>query len=480
MLDWGLGFLDGLASFVTDPAGAVAGWTFDKVTVGIYEWLARGLAVLIEWVWRVLDRGTTPRLSDDWFADGVFARLAALALAVVVAMMLATAIQAALGGRPELALGGVKEGARAVVASAFVVAVVDLMVGVVDEASAAVWQVGRDDLVMMLEAMVGLTVATGFLGQTFIGPLCLMFGFVGLLGVAVSLLMRSALVYLVAALAPLVWSASVLPMMRDASRRLVHILVALVVAKLAIVVSLVVAVQLAASAGAVPGPSGEVDVAEAAGALVTGFACFLVAAVSPAVLYRLMPTVEGAVASSGVVGGWGRSAMSVAQAGLMAYSAGAGAAGVAVAGEAGVAGAGEGAAALGGASGSGGAAGGGASATAGAGGGGSVATGGSTSAGAGGVATGSGDAGDGNLPRLPDPEPDSGPAPWVPPGAASEDTGPSCPLYGPYTVAGSDDGGGPGGGLPPLPASPPAASPWALPGSSAEDAPGASGGESPS
>src|SRR6266508_5775495 len=101
MLDWGLGFLEGLANFVSDPVGAVAGWTFDKVTQGIYEWLARGLALLIEWVWSVLDAGTTPRLTEDWFANDLAGRVGALALAVTIAMMLASAIQAALAGRPE-------------------------------------------------------------------------------------------------------------------------------------------------------------------------------------------------------------------------------------------------------------------------------------------------------------------------------------------------------------------------------------------
>jgi hypothetical protein len=342
MLDWGLDFLDGLANFAQDPAGTVAGWTFDKVTSGIFEWLARGLAVLVEWVWRVLDTSTTPRLTDRWFRNEVAGQLGFLAASVTVAMMLASAAQAALAGRPDQIGDTVKEAVRAIVLSAFTITVIDLMVRLVDEASAGVWLVGRDDLVTMLERMVEVTANTGILGQTFVGPLCLLFGFVGAAGIAVSLFMRSALIYVAAGLSPLVWSSSVLPVMRGASRRLVHLLVALVLAKLAIVVTLVIAVNLAGNAGG-DAPGGRVDdAATAVGMLLTGFIAFLVAAISPMVLYRLMPTVEGAVATSGVVGGWGHSLMTLGHAAAMVTSGGssaAAAAGMSVAAQGGVAGA---------------------------------------------------------------------------------------------------------------------------------------------
>lgn len=338
MFGWGPDLLVGLAHLFSDPVGTVTGWTFDKVTEGIYNWLARGLVTLIEWVWQVLDAGTTPRLSEDWFANDLAGRVIAVGLAVTVAMMLASAIQAALAGRPEQVGDAVKEAARAIVASAFTVTVVDLMIGLVDEASAEVWRTGRGDLVKMVEGLLEVSNLGGPLAQSFVGPLCLLFGFIGLVGLSVSMLMRSALIYLVAGLAPIVWSSSVLPLMRESSRRLVHLLVALVVSKLAVVISLVVAVKLASHpvhhhSGIRP----DLDAATAVGTLLTGFAAFLVAAISPMVLYRLMPTVEHAVTSSGVVGGWGRSLLSFGQAGMMARSATAAAAATrAVAGQRGV------------------------------------------------------------------------------------------------------------------------------------------------
>ena len=43
--------------------------------------------------------------------------------------------------------------------------------------------------------------------------------------------------------------------------------------------------------------------------LFAGVVCFAVASMTPLVLYKLMPTVEGAVAAAGIAGGWGRGAM---------------------------------------------------------------------------------------------------------------------------------------------------------------------------
>ena len=112
--------------------------------------------------------------------------------------------------------------------------------------------------------------------------------------------------------------------MRGSARRLIHVAVALVLAKPAISVTLVVGVKLVAASGA---PVDGTDGVAALGTLISGFTCFAIAGFSPWVIFRLLPSVEGAVVSSGIVGGWGRSAMFAAQVGMMAKSAGASMAG---------------------------------------------------------------------------------------------------------------------------------------------------------
>ena len=140
-------------------------------------------------------------------------------------------------------------------------------------------------------------------GATFLGPLALLLGMIGMLVTTILLFMRSTLLYLVAAFAPLVWSSSILPMMRGGVRRMVHLAVALVLAKPAIVISLAIGMQLIASAGDVGEDSGNVA---GIGAMLTGFFCFAVASISPWVVYKLLPAAEGAAVASGVVGGWAR------------------------------------------------------------------------------------------------------------------------------------------------------------------------------
>jgi len=344
MFDWVIGGLGDLFGFGLNAIGEAVGWAWDKVVTGIYTWLANGLALLVEWVWSVLDSGTTPRFTAGWFANDLAVQLGVLALAVTVAMMLASGIQAALAGRPEQILDAIRQGIWSIVASALTVTVIDLLLGLVDEASAMVWQSGRADLVSMIEGIVVVATTTGPLATTFVGPLCLLVGFVGLIGLVVSLMMRSSLIYLAAALAPLVWSANVLPLFRGTARKLIHLTVALIVSKLAIVVSLVVAVNLIAHPSGNPDSTSVInDGAAAVGTLMSGFVCFLIGAVSPLVLYKLMPTVEGAIVGAGVAGGWTRGATTAAHTALMVKSLGASATGSAatkgVAGQAGARGA---------------------------------------------------------------------------------------------------------------------------------------------
>jgi hypothetical protein len=305
-----------------DAFSSVSGWAWDKVIQGIYTWFANGLLLLMEWVWTILDSSTTPSLSEGWFRSDLVEPIAALSVSVTVAMMLASAIQAGLGGRPELIVDALKEGPKAIAATAVTLVVVDKLIEGADVLSAVVWQTGRGDAQTVLDGLAATMAATGPLSTTFLGPLALFFGMLGLLMTAVVLFMRSSLLYVVAAFSPIVWASSVSPVMRGSARRLVHVTVALVLAKPAITVTLVVGLKLLANATNT-GPATEVGGAEALGRLVSGFTCFAIAGLSPWVIYRLLPSVEQASVSSGIVGGWGRSAMGAAQATMLVKSIGA-------------------------------------------------------------------------------------------------------------------------------------------------------------
>jgi hypothetical protein len=136
--------------------------------------------------------------------------------------MLAAAIQAGFAGRPELIGDALKEGPKAIVATAVTVTVMDVLVRGADVLSAVVWQAGRGDAQQVMDGLARTMSQAGPLASTFLGPLALLFGMVGLLVTTVVLFMRSSLLYLVAAFAPMVWASSVSPVLRGAGRRLVH------------------------------------------------------------------------------------------------------------------------------------------------------------------------------------------------------------------------------------------------------------------
>ena len=177
-------------SLFGDVVGGAVGWAWDKVIEGIYTWFAAGLLLLMEWVWGVLDSATTPRLTDEWFSVGLLRPMAGISIGITVALMLASAIQAGFGGRPELIIDAIKEGPKAIVATALTVVVMDVMVRGADVLADVAWQSGRGDAQQVLDGMAATMVSSGGLATTFLGPLALLFGMIGLLVTTVVLFMR--------------------------------------------------------------------------------------------------------------------------------------------------------------------------------------------------------------------------------------------------------------------------------------------------
>lgn len=295
---------------VDELVGRLAEGASDSVFDGILSWMARGLALLIQWIWQTLDSATTPHISEPWFARDLLGPITLLALAVTIAMMLASGIQAALSGRPEQIVDAFKHGAWSVVATALTITVMEALLGLVDAISAGIWASGREDTQRLLEGVIALMQAGALTGMGFLAVLILLFMYLALMGLAVALAMRNALIYVTAALAPIVFASAVLPVFRDSARKLVHLGVSLIVSKLAIVVTLTLAVKMMANATNIEATGDVVqDGVGGLGVLFAGAVCFAVASITPLVLYKLMPTVEGAMVGAGVAGGWGRGAM---------------------------------------------------------------------------------------------------------------------------------------------------------------------------
>ncbi len=149
--------------------------------------------------------------------------------------------------------------------------------------------------------------ATGGFAVVLVG----IFAVLAALAVWAELLVRSALIYLLVALSPLAFAATLWPAARGLCRRLVELLLAVVVSKFVICVA--VAVGVASLGGAGSAADSGAGLAETAsiglGTLVVGTVILGLAAFAPFVVLKLLPLAEAAVVAQGV----SRSPMRAAQ-----------------------------------------------------------------------------------------------------------------------------------------------------------------------
>jgi hypothetical protein len=146
------------------------------------------------------------------------------------------------------------------------------------------------------QLLVGVGEGLASLPRTRLGLPALVLSLVGFLAVAViylELVVRNALVVATVALAPLSFAAMAWPAARPAARKVVELLAAVLVSKLATMVVLAVGVDLFARRDPVSSPSGF-------GQLVAALAVLVIAAGAPWITWRLLPVAEAALIGIGV------------------------------------------------------------------------------------------------------------------------------------------------------------------------------------
>jgi hypothetical protein len=256
----------------------------------------------------------------------------------------------------------------AVIGMVGLVAITQTLIRLTDVLSTGVLENFTDDIGEFTTVVTSLTVLSGGTSTAFV---VLLLGLVTVIAgiiVVAELVVRAALIYIVVALAPLVFAAQLWPALRGIGRKMLELLVALILSKLVIAIALAVSAAAMVGAGsggevtALPPPEAAAEdpggsVAQAVGILLAAMAAFGVSAFSPMLITKLMPVTEAAVVASGVKGApvrSGQQALSVASysriarggsglggAALGSTSAGAGAssagAGAAAAGPAGAA-----------------------------------------------------------------------------------------------------------------------------------------------
>lgn len=289
-------------SIVAGGAGAVAGWSWDQVAAGIARWVLEALTAPMDGVLNFLKTSARPNMTAPWFAgaDSPFAAVRNLGAVLLIGFLLAGIIQGLIAGDVVGMLRRVAlDAPLAVLGMIGITVVVDLLLDLTDAMSTAVLGGSDGDALKFLATFgVQAHTATGGFSSVVMGIVALIAAFM----IWIELMIRASLLYLLVAMSPLVFAASVWPAAKGALRRLLELMVAVIVSKL--VISIALAVGVAALGGMV-----EIDgqgegigefAAQGLGKLVVGTAILCMAAFSPFIVLRLIPVAEAAVVANGI------------------------------------------------------------------------------------------------------------------------------------------------------------------------------------
>lgn len=304
-IDEAVGFVGGAAA---EGLGAIIG--------GLTGWIVDAVVWIVGGVFNFFLDSTDPNVQADWFitGHGPYATTATIGAVLLVFFVLAGITQGVISGDVAGMLRRIAfELPISVIAMVGLVTVTQVLIRITDALSGQVLQNFQTDIAQFGRVVASLEVLTGGQASGFvIFVLGLVTVLAGLILVA-ELVVRSALIYIVVALAPLVFAARLWPATKGASRKLVDLLVALIVSKLVIAVALAVAAAAAVGVGsggevtALPTPEVFAEdpggsITQAVGILLMAAAAFGVSAFSPLLIARLLPMTEAAVVAQGVKG----------------------------------------------------------------------------------------------------------------------------------------------------------------------------------
>lgn len=309
-----------IANGVRDALGAGARQAGGVVLGPIGDGIVRGLAgackKVAEELLHFLSASASVSFERGWWASprgqAIVHTVGALAVAFMVGFLLLAIIQGLLVGEPgTMVRAALVEVPVSVIATVVLVAVAQLLLGVTDEASTMVLDRAPEDLARFL---AGFGNVANVASSGFAGVIMLVLFLVGALLVWIELVVRSSLIYWLAAAAPLIAAARVWPAARGAFRKLCEIGLALILSKFAIALALGLGAAALAGGGPKSGDLGTRVGLDLAG-LLGGAALMLLAAFTPFVLLRLLPILEVAVVAQGISHSPARAAQTGLQAG---------------------------------------------------------------------------------------------------------------------------------------------------------------------
>jgi hypothetical protein len=302
---------------VTGFVGGVATAGFEAIIGGLVAWVVDAVVWIVGGVFDFFLDSTDPNVQADWFITGTgpYATTAGIGATLLVLFVLVGIAQSVLNGD---VAGMVRSIALdlpvSVLGMVGLVTVTQALIRLTDVLSSHVLGNFEEDVADFGAVVASLSSLSGGTSTAFVVfILGLVTVLAGLVLVA-ELVIRAALVYLVVALAPLVFATRLWPATKGAARKLLDLLGALILSKLVIAVALAVAAAAAVGTGsggevtALPEPEVFAEdpggsLTQAVGILLTAAAAFGLAAFSPLLIAKLLPLTEAAVVAHGVRGG---------------------------------------------------------------------------------------------------------------------------------------------------------------------------------
>lgn len=305
--------------------------SFELIIAGLTAWVLDAVVWIVGGVFTFFLDATDPNVQADWFvADGgPYAMTATIGATLLVGFLLAGITQGVFAGD----VGGMLRRMAldlpvSVLGMVGLVGVTQALIRVVDALSMWMLETFAADVDRFTDTVASLTALGGGVATAFVVFVLGIVAVIAGLILVAELVVRAALIYLVVALAPLVFAAQVWPALRGMARKLLDLLVALIVSKLVIAVALAVAAAAVVGVGsggevtALPEPEVAAEdaggsVTQGVGILLAAIAAFGVSAFSPLLVARLLPITEAAAVGQGLRGGplrAGQQAASVAHA----------------------------------------------------------------------------------------------------------------------------------------------------------------------
>jgi len=254
----------------------------------IVAWVIGGAKWTISHVAAAISQTTSPALSAAWFST-VFLRIEGIAWLLALPFLAAAAIQAILAGEASVILRSLGYLPLAALMTGLAVPVTMLLLAVTDSLSASLAHIAGQDSTHFLTGTSALIAAGLALADPFVTVIAGMLLVVCGLALWTEMIVRELAVYVVVLMLPLVFCAMVWPARRVWAIRAVELLIALILAKFAIIVPLALGATALSHGG----------VGSGAGRLIAGLALVGIGCLAPWVLMRLIPMAEVSSAAVG-------------------------------------------------------------------------------------------------------------------------------------------------------------------------------------